>query len=196
MTTRIYRTVSNPRVVPYLSPADVLRRFSRFSLSTVRPAVPEDERFVRGQVGSMASTLRFLAGELEGRERAVAEQERALRAALDDVAEVVDDDGSVGSAVVDARERLDDDGGDDAARTATERERTLLAAADDVLASIDEELDDEAARAARRPLYRFLDVRLEAQHRMLGRRDGGSSGTEGRTENDPGDGDDGEVDGG
>lgn len=189
--------MSNPRVVPYLSPADVLRRFSRFSLSTVRPAIPEDERFVRGQVGSMASTLRFLAGELEGRERAVTEQERALRAALDDVAGVVDDDGSVGSAVVDARERLDDgDGGDDAARTATERERTLLAAADDVLASIDEELDDEAARAARRPLYRFLDVRLEAQHRMLGRRDGGSSGTEGRTDNDPGDGDDGEVDGG
>lgn len=183
--------------MPYLSPADVLRRFSRFSLSTVRPAVPEDERFVRAQVGSMASTLRFLAGELEGRERAVAEQERALRAALDDVAEGVDDDGSVASAVVDARERLDDgDGSDDAARAATERERTLLAAADDVLASIDEELDDEAARAARRPLYRFLDARLDAQHRMLGRRTGGSSGPEGGTGNAPGDEDDGGVDDG
>lgn len=74
--------------MPYLSPADVLRRFSRFALSKVRPSVPEDERFVRGQVGSMASTLRFLAGELEGRQRSVAEQERALREALDALAGV------------------------------------------------------------------------------------------------------------
>lgn len=156
--------------MPYLSPADVLRRFSRFTLSTVRPAVSDDEAFVRGQVGSMASTLRFLAGELEGRERAVAEQERALREALREVADVVEDDGPVAATAVGARERLDAAGDD---TTAHEREQALLAAADDVLACIDGTLDDEAARAARRPLYGFLDTRLEAQLRMLGRRTDG-----------------------
>ena len=174
--------------MPYLGPADVLRRFSRLSLSTVRPAVPEDERFVRGQVGSMASTLRFLAGELEGRERAVAEQERALREALDDVGETVDPGGPVASAAADARERIgaDTDDGSGADATARERERTLLAAADDALACIDEELEGEAARTARRPLYRFLDARLEAQHRMLGRRTDGPDGSEGRDGGDDG----------
>lgn len=152
--------------MPYLSPADVLRRFSRFSLSTVRPAISDEERFVRGQVGSMASTLRFLAGELEGRERAVAEQERALREALDGVAEAVDADGPVAAAVVEARERLDESREADTHG----REQTLLTVADDVLACIDETLDDEASREVRRPLYGFLDTRLEAQLRMLGRR--------------------------
>jgi hypothetical protein len=148
--------------MPYLAPEEVLERFSRFTLSTVRPAIPDDEEFVRGQTGSMASTLRFLAGELEGREEAVAAQERTLRDALDEVAATVDDEGVV-TAVEAARDRIDEP-----AQRVRERETRLLEAAEDVLAAVDAELDGEAAQVARQPLYGFLDDRVAAQLRMLG----------------------------
>lgn len=156
--------------MPYLEPAAVLRRFSAFALEEVRPAVPDDERFVRGQVGSMASTLRFLAGELDANEASVERQTDAFREALDGTEEVVDARGEtapgVRAALEDARNSLDADG------TARERETALLESCDDLLASVDGELDGETARAVRRPLYGFLDARLDAQLSMLGRRSG------------------------
>lgn len=149
--------------MPYLRPETVLEEFSGFTLSTVRPAIREDEEFVRGQTGSMASTLRFLAGELEAREAMVDEQERALREALDAVAERTADTPvaeAVEAAVTDV---------DDAPGGVREREGALLEAADDVLASVDTHLDGEHAREARQPMYDFLDTRTAGQLRMLGR---------------------------
>lgn len=149
--------------MPYLRPETVLEEFSGFTLSTVRPAIAEDEEFVRGQTGSMASTLRFLADELEAREAMVDEQERALREALDVVTERTADTPAaeaVEAAVADV---------DDAPGGVREREGVLLEAADDVLAAVDTHLEGDAARRARRPVYDFLDTRTEGQLRMLGR---------------------------
>lgn len=148
--------------MPYLEPEDVLREFSRYALEDVRPALKEDEQFMRGQVGSMASTLRFLAGELEGMEDAVDRQRRSLADALRETETRVSDP-QVREAVVGARERVEDAGHD-----ARDAERVLLDAANDALAAIDA-LDENAARRARAPVYDFLDARLEMQHRLLGR---------------------------
>jgi hypothetical protein len=149
--------------MPYLRPETVLEEFSGFTLSTVRPAIAEDEEFVRGQTGSMASTLRFLAGELEAREAMVDEQERALREALDVVTERTAD-----TPAAEAVEAVVADV-DDAPDGVREREEALLEAADDVLAAVDVHLEGDAARRARRPVYDFLDTRTEGQLRMLGR---------------------------
>lgn len=148
--------------MPYLEPERVLREFSRYALSEVRPALADDEQFVRGQVGSMASTLRFLAGELEGVDDAVDAQRAALEAALAEAGAVVTDDDAE-ATIADARERV-------AAAEGGPRdvERTLLDAADDALAAL-AALSEADAREARASLYRFLDARLEAQHRLLGR---------------------------
>lgn len=148
--------------MPYLEPERVLREFSRYALSEVRPALADDEQFVRGQVGSMASTLRFLAGELEGVDDAVDAQRIALEAALAEAGAVVTDDDAE-ATIADARDRI-------AAAEGRPRdvERTLLDAADDALAAL-ADLSDDDAREARTSLYRFLDARLEAQHRLLGR---------------------------
>lgn len=149
--------------MPYLEPEDVLREFSRYALEDVRPALREDEQFMRGQVGSMASTLRFLAGELEGMDDAVDRQREALASALAEAERRVDDR-SVAAAVADARDRVENAGHD-----ARETERVLLDAADDALAAIDD-LEPDDARRARSPVYDFLDVRLETQLQLLGRR--------------------------
>lgn len=148
--------------MPYLEPADVLREFSRYALEEIRPALKEDEQFMRGQVGSMASTLRFLAGELDAMDEAVASQRQSLESALAEAEDRVSDP-EVREAVVAARERVEGAGAD-----ARETERVLLDAANDALAAIDD-LDDEAARAARAPVYDFLDTRLETQLHLLGR---------------------------
>jgi len=156
--------------MPYLRPETVLEEFSGFTLSTVRPALGEDEEFVRGQTGSMASTLRFLADELEAREAMVEEQERALREALDAVEEAAADTPAaeaVDAALADL---------DDAPGRVREREGALLAAADDVLAAIDTHLEGETARRARQPMYGFLDTRTGGQLRMLGREQGSEGG--------------------
>ncbi|MFB6170512.1 MAG: hypothetical protein ABEJ06_05125 [Haloarculaceae archaeon] len=156
--------------MPYLDPADVLRQFSSFAREEVRPALADDERFVAAQVGSMASTLRYLAAELDGTEAAVETQREALDEALDaaiaalrtseapDATAALDD-------VVDARDRAADAEGD-----AREVEATLLAAADEALSAVDA-VEGEAAARARQPLYGFLDARLDEQLRMLGRDD-------------------------
>ena len=149
--------------MPYLRPETVLEEFSGFTLSTVRPAIHEDEEFVRGQTGSMASTLRFLASELEAREAMVDEQERTLREALDAVTERTAD-----TPAAEAVEAVVADI-DDAPDGVREREEALLEAADDVLAAVDVHLEGDAARRARRPVYDFLDTRTEGQLRMLGR---------------------------
>lgn len=153
--------------MPYLDPSTVLERFSRFAITEVRPVLPDDEEFVAGQVGSMASTLQFLSGELATNEAAVDRQKRALESAIDAVEAVFDDRELTApplrEALQDAAETVESDGD---VRT---REAAVLEATDAVLAAIEGELTGEDARAARRPLYDVLDVRLDAQHAMLGR---------------------------
>lgn len=148
--------------MPYLEPEQVLREFSRYTLEEIRPAMKEDEEFMRGQVGSMASTLRFLAGELDGVDDAVAAQRASLLDALADARDAVDDP-EAQETLADARGRVADAEG-----RPREVEQTLLAAADDALDAVDA-LSEERARAAREPLYGFLDDRLDAQLGLLGR---------------------------
>jgi len=151
--------------MPYLKPEETMRQFSNFVLEEVRPRV-EDE-FVRAQLGSMSSTLRFMSGEIQGMDEAVEAQRQTLVAALDGVEAAVDEsEEKVLESVEEARGRIDD-----AADTGTrELEESLLAACEDMLQTIDEELEGEDARRARRPLYDFLDVRVESQLRMCGRK--------------------------
>jgi hypothetical protein len=148
--------------MPYLDPAEILREFSGYAATEIRPAIAEDEEFMRGQVGSMASTLRFLAGELEGMDEAVDAQRASLLEALAETVDVVDDPETV--------ERLDSLREDVEGPTGDPRavEATVLEAADEALALVDD-LDEPIAREAREPLYTFLDDRLDAQLRLLGR---------------------------
>lgn len=158
--------------MPYLDPELILDRFATFTREDVRPAVEAGgDEFVHAQVGSMASTLQFLAGEVGGRESAVRAQRRALderMAELDATLEREEiDSAAVTDAVAHARDELDTVEG-----PTEEVEETLLSVAGDVLTVIDEELDGDRAATARRPLYEFLGTRVDRHLRLLGREGG------------------------
>lgn len=170
--------------MPYLQPDEVLSRFAEFSRHDVRAALPDGESFVHAQVGSMASTLDFLSGELAGASPALDRQEEALREALDDVeaelgapddTEAVhgapDVERAVEGALNDARRRLAAAPNADTPTGIREREDELLAACDDVLDAIDG-VPEPRDRKLRRPLYGFLDARVATQLRLLGRHAG------------------------
>lgn len=172
--------------MPYLRPDRVLSKFSRFVSDDVREALPSEERFLRGQLGSMASTMEFLGGELTGKAHALGEQEAALEAALDETAAELetigselesagetDPDGhreSVEMALSKARDRISDAPVPQSPETTIEKEAVLTNACENVLASIDD-LPDEHARRLRKPLFGFLDTRVDGQLRLLGRED-------------------------
>ena len=156
--------------MPYLRPELVLDRFSSFARDDVRPAiVGEGDEFLEAQVGSMSSTLSFLSRELEGMGDAIDSQHDALVAALDEAERVLDDasadGGDLDPSVKQTRERVSNAARDDI----YEHERVLVDASSELLEAVDEELDDESARAVREPLYGFLRTRVESQLRMLGR---------------------------
>ena len=148
--------------MPHLRPARVLEEFSSYLQSEVRPAI--DDEFVSGQVGSMSSTLSYLARELAGKGEVTERQRATLEAGLREVAEECDDE-AVRERATAARERVTEAAEDDP----NELEATLVEVANDVLDAINAELDGAAARAAREPLYEFLRVRVEGQLEMLGR---------------------------
>lgn len=155
--------------MPYLDPELILDRFATFTREDVRPAVESGgDEFVHAQVGSMASTLQFLAGEVGGRETAVRAQRRALIDRLNELEAVLErndvDSTAVRAAVDGARDDIAAADG-----SAGDVEETLLTAADDVLTAIDRELDGERAAIARRPMYDFLRTRVDRQLRLLGR---------------------------
>lgn len=160
--------------MPYLRPDEVLTRFAAFARRDVREALTDDEvSFMRGQVGSMASTLDFLAGELQGMNPALDRQEAALLDALDAVESTLEDgavdDEAVLDAVAAARTQIADAPVAETPATLRERETALLEACETVLDAVDDcDLDDDA-RSLRQPLYGFLDTRLDAQLRLLGR---------------------------
>jgi hypothetical protein len=156
--------------MPYLDPAAVLERFSGTLLGEVRPAIPDDEAVVRAQTGSMASTLRFLARELERDQASLAAQQEALLTALDDTERALAaiDDGEtepVTDAIESARGTVAGAADDDRET----REAVILTAADDVLAAIDGALAGDDACRCRTPMYDFLDRRIQAHHAILGR---------------------------
>jgi len=155
--------------MPYLEPEHVTREFSRFAIEEIRPAIDDDEQFVEAQVGSMASTMRFLSGELQGMPEAVDAQHDAAREALAAAEEVLAEHEATAAeeAVTEARERVAAAEG-----RSREVESTLVEAVRDALEAVDD-CDDEVARAARDPLYGFLDTRVESQLRLLGRRSEG-----------------------
>jgi hypothetical protein len=148
--------------VPYLNPEDTLERFSEFALDEIRPAIDDD--FLQGQVGSMGSTLRFLSMEIAGKRGAVERQQKKLGESLDNVLEETDNE-EISAVVEDGKEKLNDISGQDTHKT----EELLLDISNNVLTAIEEELTEESAQTARRPMYEFMDARVEAQLEMLGR---------------------------
>lgn len=153
--------------MPYLDPGLIVNRFARFTREEIRPAVSDDD-FVHAQVGSMASTLQFLAGELGGREEAVRAQRETLSDCLDELEAVLDqhqiDSPSIRTAIDNARNQIDVT--EDSIQNI---ERASLAAADDIFVVIEEELEEDQAAVARQPLYEFLQTRVDQQLRLLGR---------------------------
>ncbi len=155
--------------MPYLHPELVLRRFSTFTRTEVRPSVVGDgDEFLEAQVGSMSSTLNFLSKELDGMRDAVEAQHEALLGALDGAEQALDgldaEAPEVRAVVEDGRDRLADP-----PAAVYDHEERLLEVSSDALAAVETDLDGEAARAVRDPLYDFLRVRVTAQLEMLGR---------------------------
>ena len=155
--------------MPYLHPELVLRRFSAFTREEVRPSVVGDgDGFLEAQVGSMSSTLSFLSRELGGMRDAVDAQHTALLEALDGAEGALDGIDTaapeVQTVVEDGRTRLADPPAD-----VYDHEELLLEVSSDALAAVEADLDGEAARAVRDPLYEFLHVRVTAQLELLGR---------------------------
>ena len=161
--------------MPYLRPDEVLSRFATFARRDVRDSLDDEEvAFMRGQIGSMASTLDFLAGELRNMKPALDRQEAVLLDAIDDVESALVDenmnDGIVLDAVATARSRIADAPAAETPKTLRARETALLDACETVLRAIDDhDLAEADARSLRRPLYGFLDARLDAQLHLLGR---------------------------
>lgn len=155
--------------MPYLHPELVLRRFSAFTREEVRPSVVGDgDEFLEAQVGSMSSTLDFLSKELGGMRDAVDAQHEALMGALDGAEEALDaidaEAPDVRTGIADGHDRLADPPAD-----VYDHEELLLEVSSDALAAVEAELEGDAARAVRDPLYDFLTVRVTAQLGMLGR---------------------------
>lgn len=156
--------------MPYLKPENALERISGFTRKEIRGGIAADREFLKDQAGSMSSTLRFMAREIEMREDVVEEQFETFLTSLDTVeralAEVNHDRApAVEAAVADAHDRIDSlDTLDVYAR-----EQALLVACNDVLDAIERDLDGDAARRIRRPIYDFIDTRLQLQLQILGR---------------------------
>lgn len=148
--------------MPYLEPEVILRRFSKYLVEEVRPAL--DDEFLRGQVGSMSSTLRFLSMELEEQKEAVERQRDDLLTAFDEVAAVTEDE-TVCTAVESATETISNVSGDEI----QESEAKMLEASNRVLGVIEDELTGEAAQRARKPMYKFLRTRVQTQLKQMGR---------------------------
>jgi hypothetical protein len=151
--------------MPYVPPSTVLGRLSEFTADTVVDAIGEESTFVRAQVGSMSSTLGFLAREVEHRDESILERRRALLDALDELEGV---GGAAADAfVADQRERV-------------EAVEPVIGNADDVETAVRETLgelqravDDGTFGAetpeARARLYDLFEHRVESQLHVLGR---------------------------
>ncbi len=151
--------------MPYVPPSTVLGRLSEFTADTVVDAIGEESTFVRAQVGSMSSTLGFLAREVEHRDESILERRRALLDALDELEGV---GGAAADAfVADQRERV-------------EAVEPVIGNADDVETAVRETLgelqravDDGTFGAetpeARARLYELFEHRVESQLHVLGR---------------------------
>jgi len=155
--------------MPYLDPVGFLDQTDDFLRGDVRSAIPEAEGYVRAQVGSMASSISFLARELAAMHPALVEQEAAFTEALADIeAEIADWDDAdpVETALGDARARLEEAPDPGSPATIKEREDALLAALDDLLAVADS-LPPDRARTVRAHLYTVLTTRVDSQLAML-----------------------------
>lgn len=148
--------------MPHLQPAQVIEQFASFLQDDVRAEI--DDEFVDGQVGSMSSTMRYLADQLRQQREVTRRQRDSLLEALEAVERDCESTAVTGAAA-DARERIENASGADG----DELEFALVSACNDVLDEINAELEGDAARAAREPLYDFLRVRVEGQLEMLGR---------------------------
>lgn len=152
--------------MPYLEPEHVLRQFSGYLQGDVREAIGDEHKFVEAQVGSMSSSLNFLARELDSLNEDLATQRRALLDALDEVESALEQEGgspSVEREIEMARETVRD------AETADEYEyeRVLTGAATDVLETL-ETLEDQRAASVRAPLYSYMNTRVRTQLEALG----------------------------
>ena len=152
--------------MPYLDPEIVVGQFSKYMHRNVREAIKDEERFVAAQVGSISSSMNFLSRELGGAHVAINTQRRSLLEALNDVERVLDEDdignSDVRDAVSTARDRVDGTEG-----RPYEVEGELTGAATALLERINKDLDSDAARRARSPLYDYMETRVQTQLDLL-----------------------------
>ena len=152
--------------MPYLAPEHVLRQFATYLQEDVRDAIDDDHKFVKAQVGSMSSSLSFLAMELDSLGEDLSTQQQALLDALDDAESelgTIEDPASVAETITTSRERVQNT--ELADSYAFERELTEAVTA--VFESLDE-LPEDDARRVRKPLYSFLETRVTTQLEALG----------------------------
>lgn len=169
---KTYKTLSvqSSDAMTYVSPSVVLERLSEFSSGTIVEAIgeestTEESTFVRAQVGSMSSTLGFLAREVEHRDESVRRQRRALLDALDDLEEFADD--GAGTFVADRRDAVE------AVEPTLGNLEDVRAVLRETLGELQHAVDDgtfgEDTPAARTVLYDLFETRVESQLRVLGR---------------------------
>jgi hypothetical protein len=156
--------------MPHTDPELLLERFSGFLYRDVRSTIEEDQ-LLHAQLGSLSSTLRLLAKELEHYGSDIETQRVAFERALERVDDRVDTDQTIASAIDDARNRLDAV----PEYELREKERTILAEASRLLETIEDECCADRAGELRAPLYAFVKERTATQLETLGR---GNSSTE------------------
>jgi hypothetical protein len=149
----------------YVPPSVVLERLSEFTAETVVDAIGQESAFVRAQVGSMSSTLGFLAREVERRDEAVLEQRRATLEALRTL-EGLDAD-AVEAFVADQRETIEST--DPALGNTEPVRRSLREVLEAIRAAVEDGRFGDDTPEARAVLYDLFETRVDSQLRVLGR---------------------------
>lgn len=152
--------------MPHTDPELLLERFSGFLYSDVRSAIGEDQ-LLHAQLGSLSSTLGFLAKELEHYGSDIETQRAAFERALDQMDDLVDNEQAVASAITDARSRINDV----PEYELREEERTILAEVSRLLETIEDECPADRGGELRAPLYAFMKERTDTRLETLGRED-------------------------
>lgn len=152
--------------MPFADHATLIDELAAFLKEDVRAAIPEDEAFVRAQIGSAASTMRFLSKELAELGIAIETQEAAFEDALASLESSTQDDTEFGAQVATARAEFESLPTATGPRALREREQQFLAVVEALLEAA-EDLPPERARDVRQPLYDVLDTRVDAQLAML-----------------------------
>lgn len=151
--------------MPYLPPSVVLGRVSEFTADTLVESVGQESEFMRAQVGSMSSTLGFLARETAHRDEAILERRTALLDALDELESL--GRGPADSFVTAQREAIE--AVEPTMGNTDEVESTVRESLGALQRAVTDGTFDPDTPTARGILYDLFETRVESQLRVLGR---------------------------